>query len=121
MKDVVCKYCQEINKHHSFKCFYKPKKQSISKPKKPIAKFSNKKLVDLKQYRKLRDEYFKLNPICEFKGCYSTEITLHHAKGRIGRNLTDISYFKSLCLAHHRFVEDNPLEAIKMGLSIKRI
>lgn len=121
MKDVVCKYCHAINKHHSFKCFYKPKKETVSKPKNQIAKFSDKKLIELKEYRKLRDEYFKLNPICEFDGCNSTEITLHHAKGRIGNNLTDIRYFKSLCLNHHQFVEENPLEAIKIGLSFKRI
>lgn len=121
MKDVVCKYCQAINKHQSFKCFSKPKKEIISKPKKPINQISNKRKEALKRYRRLRDKYFIDHPICEFKGCNSQNITLHHMKGRIGCFLTDKRYFKSLCLTHHRFVEDNPLEAIKMGLSFKRI
>lgn len=120
-KKTICKHCGAENKHHSFQCFNKPKKQTISKPKKPIAKFSTKKLNELKEYRKLRDKYFKENPICQFPGCHSTEISLHHARGRIGANLTDISTFRSLCLTHHRFVEENPEEAIKLGLSEKRI
>jgi len=116
MKQHTCRYCNAVNKHFSFQCGLKP----LDKKKKRKV-LSKKKKKSLAIYRDLRDEYFKNNPICEFDGCNSRELTLHHAKGRIGSNLTDIRYFKSLCLTHHQFVEENPLEAIKMGLSFKRI
>lgn len=119
-KPNICKWCNAVNQHFSFQCRHIDKKEDKRKPKKPISPISKNRIEALKKYRRLRDKYFKDNPICEFKGCYSKDITLHHAKGRIGSFLTDKRYFKSLCLTHHRFVEDNPLEAIKMGLSFRR-
>lgn len=75
----------------------------------------------LAKYRRLRDKYFLENPICEFPGCGSKEITLHHAKGRIGSFLTDKRYFKSLCWPHHQYVEEHPNEAKRLGLSGNKI
>lgn len=96
------------------------------KPQKPksvtrIAGFSAKKIVELRTYRILRDEYFKEHPVCEFPGCCSTDVTLHHKKGRIGKLLTDIQYFCSLCQEHHLRVETHPKEAREMKLSFKRL
>lgn len=88
---------------------------------KPISPISNKRKEALKRYRRLRDKYFLEHPVCEFPDCSSTNITLHHKKGRVGAFLTDKRYFKSLCMKHHRWVEENVTEAIKMGLSIKRL
>lgn len=88
---------------------------------KPISPISNKRKEALKRYRRLRDKYFLDHPVCEFPDCSSTNITLHHQRGRIGAFLTDKRYFKSLCGKHHRWVEENPTEAIKIGLSIKRL
>ncbi len=88
---------------------------------KPIAKFSEKKIMALKIYRKLRDQYFKDHPVCEFPLCKSTDITLHHAKGRIGELLTDITYFRSLCLKHHSYIEAHPSVAKSFGLSFNRL
>lgn len=88
---------------------------------KSIAPISGKRMDELKVYRKTRDGYFKEHPVCEYPGCTSTNIQLHHGAGRIGTFLTDKRYFKSLCDTHHRFVEINPLEAKRLNLSFKRL
>lgn len=99
-----------------------------SKPKKPIARkpvkikqSSDKRLKELAKYRIAREEYFKDHPVCEFPGCESTDVTLHHALGRIGRLLYDKKHFKSLCWPHHKFCEESPNEAKKLGLSGNRL
>lgn len=108
-KPLLCRNCS-------------PKKKVASKASnKPIKKVSGNKLEALKKYRRLRDKYFEQHPVCEFPKCNSRDITLHHMRGRIGSFLTDKRYFKSLCLHHHRYVENNPLEAQKLGLSQKRL
>jgi hypothetical protein len=97
--------------------------QTNKAPAKPfkIRPVSAIRLEALKKYRRLRDKYFEEHPVCEFPGCSSRRITLHHAAGRCGSFLTNKKFFKSLCQKHHMFVETNPLEAQKMGLSVKRL
>lgn len=86
-----------------------------------IPKVSKNRQEALKTYRRRRDKYFEEHPVCEFPECTSKNITLHHMKGRIGAFLADKRYFKSLCAKHHRYVEENPAEAFKLGLSLKRL
>lgn len=86
-----------------------------------IKSVSDKKLAELKEYRVVRDRYLKNNPICEYNGCSSTEITLHHKRGRVGSLLTDDKYFCSLCIKHHEWAEKNPKDAKSMGLSQNRL
>lgn len=93
----------------------------IKKSNKAIPVFSESRKERNKKYKILRDEYFLEHPVCEFPGCNSNDITLHHGKGRNGDLLFDKRWFKSLCLIHHRFVEDFPLEAQKLGLSFSRL
>lgn len=117
-------YCFEI----SF-CYQKrqkaryEEKQKGKEPKKkaPISPISASMAQELKVYRKVRDEYFKENPVCEFPGCESEYVTLHHAKGKIGKLLTDKRFFKSICWPHHRYCEENPAIAQELGLSYKRL
>lgn len=95
----------------------------VTKKKKSfyISPLSAKKARQLIEYRKIRDEYFREHPRCEFLGCYKTNITLHHMKGRVGGLLLDKRYFKSLCMKHHQWVELNPEQAKKMSLSLSRL
>jgi hypothetical protein len=88
---------------------------------KVIAPVSKNRQQALAKYRRLRDKYFEEHPMCEFPGCNSHKITLHHKRGRIGAFLTDKRYFCSLCAKHHRWVEENPAEAKRMGLSDSRL
>lgn len=86
-----------------------------------IKSVSDKKLVELKEYRKLRDGYLSANKVCEHPKCKNLSEDLHHAKGRVGSLLTDVRYFKALCRKCHRWVEDNPEEAKALGLSLSRL
>lgn len=100
----------------------KVKAKAIQKKKRsPIAPISAKKAKQIVEYRRVRDEYFKEHPTCEFPGCYKANITLHHMAGRLGDLLTDKRYFKSLCVKHHQWVEENPEKAKKLGLSTTRL
>jgi len=84
-----------------------------------IKKVSEKQKKRLEKYYLLRDEYLKNHPVCEFEGCNSKEVTLHHKKGRIGENL--FNHFCALCFTHHRWVEDNPEQAKLLNLSKNRL
>ena len=96
-----------------------PAKQN--KSSKPIKNVSDKKLIELKEYRIVRDRYLKENPVCEFEGCGSREVELHHKKGKVGKLLVDPRYFCSLCRNHHRYIEENPILAKELGLSVDRL
>lgn len=101
--------------------YWQTKKKPIERKPTKISPVSKSRAAALEKYRRLRDEYFKEHPICEFPGCNSTKVTLHHMRGRIGSFLTNKKYFKSLCWPHHRYVEDHPSEAKKLGLSLKKL
>ncbi len=70
-------------------------------------------------YFPLRDQYFLEHPVCEFPGCNSTELTLHHRAGRIGDLLFDTRYFMSVCTLHHNYIENNIKESLEKGWIIK--
>jgi hypothetical protein len=93
----------------------------VVKAVEPIKKVSSSRLKRLAIYRVVRDEYLAEHPVCEFRGCNSTKVTLHHKCGRVGANLIDKATFCSLCEKHHYFVEVNPTLAKVMGLSEDRI
>lgn len=112
-KPIIGELCQ----YHYWRAKKKP---ILSKPVK-ISSASKNRRAALERYRRLRDKYFEEHPVCEFPGCNSKEITLHHSRGRIGSFLTDKRYFKSLCWPHHQFVEENPSEAKKLQLSSFRL
>lgn len=107
-------------KHQQAKYWAKQKEKEV-KPKKKINPVSKNRLEALKKYRKLRDKYFEEHPICEFPGCNSRDIDLHHKRGRYGALLTDKRYFCSLCRTHHIYVETHPKEAKRLGLSLNRV
>jgi hypothetical protein len=86
-----------------------------------ISPVSKNREAALAKYRRLRDAYFKEHPICEFPGCTSKQITLHHKRGRIGAFLTDKRHFCSLCHKHHTWVNENNAEAFKLGLVASRL
>lgn len=111
-KDGI-KYCK--------KCWYQknPVKKLFTTT--PIKKISKKRQKENAEYEKVKAEYFKEHPVCEFPGCLSQEITLHHKKGRIGSFLTDKRYFCSLCWEHHYWIETHPNQARELGLYLKRI
>lgn len=90
------------------------------KPATKIKPVSDTELKRLSKYRKARAEHFKEHPYCQYPGCTSPHITLHHGAGRIGDLLWNKRYFKSLCAPHHRWVEENATEAKSLKLSFDR-
>ena len=91
------------------------------KSKKNISPIAEKEKKRLAEYRVVRDEWLGINKRCQFPNCYSRDVQLHHAAGRIGSLLTDTRYFRALCDTHHRWVELHPVEAKKMDLSVDRL
>lgn len=121
----MCKNCAMIayaNKAEKrpFKPLSQTNDNKVAKAFK-IAPISKNRAEALKKYRIERDKYFKEHPICEFPGCASLKITLHHLRGRCGTLLTDSRYFCSLCLKHHNYVNEHNEEAQKLGLVESRL
>lgn len=98
-----------------------PIKPAVPVVRKPIKKVSDKRAAALRVYEKNKAAYFKLQPVCEYPGCDSTNVTLHHAGGRVGSLLTDMDNFRSLCPEHHEFCELHPVEAKNLNLSTSRL
>ncbi len=125
-KKKICISCGDqryiFSKRMCLFCFQKqvPKKP-FKKPTKKIKPISKKRSSQLVEYRKVRKQFLKENPICMYPGCNSTEVTLHHSRGRLGSFLSDKKYFKSLCWPHHQYIETNPVLAVKLGLSYSRL
>lgn len=92
-----------------------------TKSKTFIRPVSERRKEALKKYRRARDKYFEENPVCEFPGCSSRKIDLHHKRGREGAFLTDKRYFSSLCRKHHDYIHNNPEEARKLGFIQSRL
>lgn len=92
-----------------------------TKRSKPIPNISEKQLSRLAKYRPIRDKFLKDHPVCQYPGCRSRKVELHHASGRIGDLLFDVRHFRSLCSAHHRECELSPEKAKELGLSESRL
>ena len=89
--------------------------------RKPIKPVADKRAKELAIYRKTRDDFFKKYSVCQYPGCNSTQITLHHMKGRSGEMVYNDKYFVSLCWPHHDLCERNPDEAKRLNLSVNRL
>lgn len=92
------------------------------KPK-PIAKATDKRAKENREYMALRKVYLENHQVCEanIKGCTRKATEVHHASGRIGKRLVDVSTFVPLCGNCHHWVEENPVQAKEMGLSANRL
>ena len=101
-----------------FKPNPKPEKGAKKSPRR-INPFSAKRLKQMNEYRKVRIEFLKDHPKCQACNFQSAD-QIHHKKGRTGSLLVDTKYFLAVCDDCHRFIENNPLEALKMGWSVKR-
>ena len=124
-KQGTCSMCEReaslYAKGLCYFCYWSSKRKAIKPSKKLIMPISKNRQEALKKYRRIRDKFLKDHPICQYPGCNSREVTLHHAAGRIGSFLTDKRHFRSLCWPHHQFIETHPDQAIKLGLSVKRL
>lgn len=119
-----CKKCNA--KAHSELCWKcKPKtplkrtRLKVSSTKIPFR--SKKRIVQEREYLKVRKEFLTEFPECEFNGCNSEATDCHHSRGRVGELLTNKKYFVALCREHHQFIELNPQFAKDNGYSCSRL
>ena len=101
----------------------KPLNRTPLKPsKKPIRNKSAKMTALDTVYSKLRIQYLEKYPLCcaALTGCTNISTDIHHKKGR-GLYHNDPTTWLSSCRTCHDWIEKHPLEAIELGLSIKRI
>lgn len=93
------------------------------KPRKKIANRSNKRASQERDYSKLRVVFLTENSDCQAQldGCAGEATEVHHKKGRIGSLLTDTAYFLAVCRYCHDWIENNPIKAKQLNLSLNRL
>ena len=125
-KTAICIVCGQERLIYAKKlcgqCYERQRKKTpLRRSNKPIRKQSKRSADQMRRYKRVRDKYLEENPICQYPGCKSREVTLHHARGRLGSFLTDKRWFRSLCWPHHQEIETNPALAKSLGLSFSRL
>lgn len=92
------------------------------KTAKPIAKQSEKRKVDQREYVKIVKAMLKENPNCDIKesGCQVRASGLHHMKKRTPKTFLDKQFLKRACDSCNSWAELHPLEAIRKGHSISK-
>jgi hypothetical protein len=93
------------------------------KSKTKIKPVSTKQAKALTEYAKVRKQFLAEHLYCQanLTGCLIVADQIHHQASRIGAKLTDPSNLLAVCGVCHRFIEDNPTEALKMGFSKSRL
>lgn len=88
-----------------------------------INQFSETRAKENKIYLTLRKVFLENHPNCEanLPGCSKVANQVHHAGGRVGKRLIDVSLFMAFCGNCHTWVNEHPDEAIEMGLAVKRL
>ncbi len=108
-----------LKSRREIECFgkAKPEEKKVYR----IPKQSKKRKSEDKVYLKKKKEYLTAHIRCEVEGCNRVSESLHHKKGRVGKNLYDERFFMAVCNEHHRKIEDFPDWAIENGYSLKRL
>lgn len=120
MKKMCCDGYMSCYEKQRWARYNEKKKAAPVKERKPIAKVSKKRTLELAKYEKAKAEFLK-DAVCQFPGCNSKFVTLHHGGGRTGKRLYDRLLFRSLCWPHHQYCEEHPEEAKAMNLSVSRL
>lgn len=95
-------------------------KNKGAKEKRPGIKRNNKKRKkENAEYRKLVKKFLFENNICVVTGERATEV--HHTQGRIGLLLLDVSKWLPVSARGHKWIHDNPKEALKKGFILSRL
>jgi hypothetical protein len=86
-----------------------------------IKKISDKRIKENKEYLILRVDFLAKteNQVCPITKQQTTDI--HHKKGRIGKLFLDTRYWIAVSRNGHRWIEENPIEAKKLGYSLNRL
>jgi hypothetical protein len=92
------------------------------KKKKPISVMSVKRMAQQRLYRKIVKEMLTENNRCEIKavGCTGIAQGLQHKVKRSSKNLLNRKNLLRSCNSCNTWIENNPLEAIAMGVSASK-
>lgn len=116
-----CQKCEIADKGY-------PEKKTTTR----IPQMSEKRKKENQEYFKLTLEFLakKENKLCPVTGRSTTEV--HHKMGRVGYAdewarlnniplLIDVRYFLGVSRDGHRWIEENPIEAKRLGYSVSRL
>lgn len=94
-------------------------KPKVEKPVKKISIMSVKRMAQQRLYRKIVKEMLAEDPRCEIRaiGCTGIAEGLQHKVKRSSKNLLDKKNLLRSCNSCNTWIENNPLEAIAMGVS----
>lgn len=85
-----------------------------------IKRVSKKRAGELAEYTIKKKKFLEVNPRCAvFPSLRAT--TIHHKKGRVGSLFLDERFWLGLSMKAHKWVEENPQEAYKLGYSLLRL
>ena len=112
MGSRYCKNCWGMIQDKPFK----------SKKVKPLRVKSKKMTILDRAYTKFRRDFLEDKPLCEahLNGCNLQSTDVHHKKGR-GKYHLVVKTWLSVCRPCHMWIEERPIEAIKLGYTIKRL
>lgn len=125
--DLQYIYKQDGKNRYCLPCWKKKLLSGTVENKKlPVLhKRSDKRIRLDAAYKIIRDAYLKSHPLCEanIKGVCSGQPAdqIHHRKGTLGELYLDDRYFLAVELNCHRWITDNPKEAIELGFSELRL
>src|SRR5690625_1367804 len=112
---ALCKDCWQSYK--SGETSLKTSKNSLKR--KAINPISDKRSKELAEYRKLRDVYMIVNPVCEVRGCSRRATDLHHKVSREFA-LLDTDVFMAVCRECHNKIEENDRWARDNGYKLSK-
>ena len=116
--------CKRISNHDGY-CFHHKmysSKPVVKKAQKGIAKVSEKRKAEQKEYVKIVAEMLAENPDCAIKetGCQTIASGLHHQRKRTPATFLDKRFLIRACSNCNLWVELHPLEAIAKGHSLSK-
>jgi hypothetical protein len=82
--------------------------------KTPLAKMSRKRKAESRIYSRLRQEFLKDHPHCQFPLCFNTASQIHHLCRR-GRNYLTTEHFRAVCNRCHTWIHEHGKLARKLN------
>ena len=97
----------------------KPVKKEKSKTYR-IPPVGKSRAEENKQYKPLADKFKLDNPVCQIQheGCTMHTVDVHHTRGKRGKLLLDIRWFKASCRSCHTWATVKSKEAKEQGASL---
>ena len=89
--------------------------------RKRIKPISDKRKVQLDEYKVQRIKFLLAHPICQCGDCLEAATDIHHMRGRSGAQLNEETDFLATCREDHIYIEDHPDWARAKGYTRSRL